>query len=535
MKRILLALVVVLASAALLVVATGASSDSPQGTYKIELDNAFGLTTGVDFKVAGVRVGTIKSIDLDQKTLHAVVTVQVTVGGFGSFRSDAFCQSRPQSLIGEYFVDCQPGQYGRVLKPGSTIPVTRTESTIPADLIQNVMRMPYRERLTLIINELGAATAGRSQDLEAALRRAVPALTQTDNLLALLANDAHTLQELTTNSDAVITALANNSAEVQRFITEANNTATATATQQANLQLTLARLPGFLEQLRPTLAQLSAALDANQPVVDNLNTAAGELNRLLTDLPPFSRSALPAIRSLGQASVTGKEAVTAAAPTVEALNQFARPTPELAQNLAIVLHDLDDRGRAVERDSRSPGGKGYTGLEALLQYVFNQTLAINVFGPLGHVLVADAFVDPLCSPYASPGTSAKALAQFGPSYRRCYSWLGPNQQGINEADPSNPGGCVPDPGGAPPGEPGPKTTVCKLRAASVATATDRRSASAAAPRTASAIAASRPAHGSRSARAPSPPRTAAASGTGTGAGSGDGTQVQQLLDYLLAP
>ena len=96
---------------------------------------------------------------------------------------------------------------------------------------------------------------------------------------------------------------------------------------------------------------------------------------------------------MGKASVTGKSAVEAAAPTVKALAAFAQPTPELAQNLAIVLRDLDNRSRAVEPDARSLGGRGFTGLEALLQYVFNQTLSINTFGPFGHLLAVDAFVD----------------------------------------------------------------------------------------------------------------------------------------------
>src|SRR5581483_577553 len=60
--------------------------------------------------------------------------------------------------------------------------------------------------------------------------------------------------------------------------------------------------------------------------------------------------------------------------------------------------------------------------------------------------------------YATPGTIAANLKQYGAAYRQCYSWLGPNQQGINEADPSNPGACVPDPGGAPPGRQGPQTS-----------------------------------------------------------------------------
>jgi ABC-type transporter Mla subunit MlaD len=322
------------------------------------------------------------------------------------------------------------------------------------------------------------------------------------------------------SADRVVTALANNKTQVQRFITEANNTATATAAQQANLASTLRLLPGFLEQLRPTLADLSVAARANQPVLANLNAAAPELALLLQNLPGFARAALPAVRSLGQTSLVGKPAVQAAGPTVADLGAFARHTPELAQNLAIVLRDLDDRGRAVEPDSRSPGGKGYTGLEALLQYVFNQTLAINTFGPFGHLLAVNAFVDPKCSPYATPATIAINLKQFGPSYRQCYAWLGPNQPAVNETDPTNPHACVPDPGGAPPGERGPKTTACKL------TAVDQP----AGDHTASAS------YTTRQRRASSAPRRAARNQPAPAtAQPANASAPARLLDYLLAP
>jgi phospholipid/cholesterol/gamma-HCH transport system substrate-binding protein len=467
MKRVLLSGAILAAVAAFIVFATGASRGTAAGTYKIEFDNAFGLVTGADFKVSGVPAGSISAISLDRKTMRALVTVQVSKPGFGQFHSDASCESRPESLIGEYYVDCNPGASGPVLRAGSTIPVTHTQSTIPADLVQNIMRLPYRERFSIIVNELGAAAAARGGDLQAALQRAVPALTETDSLLNLLANDSGTLQALTRDSNSVITALANNSKNVNRFIDEANRTAVATATQQANLRTTLARFPGLLEQLRPTLAQLGTTVTTNEPVLQNLNQASGQLNRLFTDLPAFSRSARPAIKSLGQASVTGKVAVTAAEPTVADLNNFAKPTPELAQNLSIVLQDLDTQNRAVEPDSRSPGGKGFSGLQALLWYVFNQTLAVNTYGPLGHMLAVDAFFSPMCSPYATPASISLMLKQYGAAYRQCYSWLGPNQPGVNETDPSNPGAAVPDPGGAPPGKTGPRTSAARLTAAMV--------------------------------------------------------------------
>jgi virulence factor Mce-like protein len=553
MKRVLASAAVLAAVVAFMILATGSGSGSGDPTYKIEVDNAFGLVNGADFKVAGVKAGTISAINLPSACVkgtptacRAVVSVQVTQDGFGAFRSDASCQTRPQSLIGEYYIDCQPGQYGKQLKSGATIPVTHTQSTIPIDLIGNIMRMPYRQRLTLIINELGAAVAGRSGDLEAALRRAVPALTETDNLLNVLANDSHTINNLTANANSVITELANNSKDVANFIDEANKAATTSATQSSNIAATWRQLPGFLEQLRPAMTKLESAATTNLPVVQNLNASATQLDRLFKDLPGFSHASVPAIKALGKASVTGKTAVIAARPTVAHLNQFAKPTPELAQNLRIVLDDLDNRSRAVEPDKRSPGGKGYTGLEALLQFVFNQALAINTYTPLGHELAVDAFIDPVCSPYADQATIAQNLATYGGQARRCYAWLGPNQIGINEPDPTNPGACVPDPGGAPPGEKGPSTPVCKLSAsaagaqdtASAASTKSKSSATSASTNQPAASAASSSSGGGSSPTSSSGTSSASSGTSSNGSSSSSGSfanQAQALLNYLLAP
>ncbi len=596
MRRILVSAAVLLAVGAFLVLTLGASGGSSAPTYKIELDNAFGLVNGADFKVAGVISGTIKSIGLcyDDKSahcqnpLHALVTVQVSQRGFGQFHSDAFCQSRPQSLIGEYFVDCEPGTTGKVLKAGSTIPASHTQSTIPADLVQNIMRLPYRQRFSLIINELGAAVASRSEDLQTALRRADPALAETDNLLALLASDARTIRDLNTNADSVITALANNKQQVQRFIIEANRTSTISATQAPAIQATWEKLPGFLQQLRPAMAKLGAAADAQDPVFQNLNAASANLNTFFHDLVPFSHESIPSLQSLGKASAVGKPAVEAARAPVAHLNQFAKPTPELAQNLAIVLRALDAHQRSnmaggpVEPDPRSPGGKGYSGLEGLLQYVFNITNAIDYFTPYGHMLGVDAFANQTCSPYQTPVTLAKALQSYQQqggdlnandprNPRTCYAFLGPNQQGVNELDPTwnqqdktpaNPSPCVPDPGGYPiqgygTHYYGPSTSACKLTPSPLPSSdqsnTKLKSANAA---TAAGGGGSAPSSGGGSGGPTSAanavtgvlgsiisgvgsPVKKATGAVGTPAGGAGGPvsggQAQQLLNYLLAP
>jgi virulence factor Mce-like protein len=522
MRRILVSVAVVIAAVVVVVLLTssgGGGSGDP--SYTITLNNAFGLINGEEFEVAGVPAGSISSITLDPKSLNALVHVSVSSGGYGTFHTDATCQSRPQSLIGEYFINCNPGTKGSpVLRNGGVIPVSHTFSTIPADLLQNVLRMPYRERLTLIINELGAGVAGNPANLQSALQRAVPALTQTDNLLALLAQDSHTIEDLTATADSVITALANNGNNVRRFVVAANNTAVDTATQRTNLQATFQNLPGFLQQLRPALADLGAAADANLPVLDNLNASSGEIDRLVKDLVPFSRAATPAIKSLGQASVTGHQAVVAAGPTVSALNQFSKPTPELAQNLAIVLHDLNSQSKAVEPDPRSPGGKGFTGIQSLLQYAFQQTNAIDYFGQFGHILAVDGFVS-MCTPYQSGATIAANLKIYGPSFRQCYQFLGPNQPGVNERDPTNPTGTIPDPGGAPPGEPGPTGSITTALASATPRATKR--AKGAAPTTSQAPTSTAPTTTLPPAASGGNPTTAPGPSSGSGSGSGSPT------------
>jgi virulence factor Mce-like protein len=537
MRRILLSAAVVLAAVVVVVAIVSSSGASASGggdpTYTIELNNAFGLINGEQFKVAGVPAGSISSISLDQKTLDALVKVQVSSGNYGTFHTDATCTSRPQSLIGEYYIDCTPGTPGAPVIPnGGRIPVSHTFSTIPADLLQNTLRMPYRERLTLIINELGAAVAGNPANLQSALKRAVPALTQTDNLLALLAQDSHTIQDLTSTANSVITALANNGRNVRRFVVTANRTAVASAQQRTNLQATFQNLPGFLQQLRPALANLGAAADANLPVLDNLNASSGQINRLFADLVPFSHSAKPAVKSLGQASATGHQAVVAAGPTVAHLNQFAKPTPELAQNLAIVLHDLNTQSKAVEPDSRSPGGKGYSGLEAVLQYAFEQTNAIDYFGQFGHILAVDAFAT-MCSPYSTGATIASDLALYGPSFRRCYQFLGPNQPGVNERDPTNPTGKIPDPGGAPPGEPGPTGSITTALNATAPRATRRRAKAktrvTSQPQRTGPTGTIPPSGGSGSGG------TGGSSGSGSGTGTGTGTGTTTTPSPTPAP
>ena len=118
MRRALVILGLITALSAY-VALTSSFGGARNDTYWVELDNAFGLIQGGDLKVAGVRAGQITDIRLDKRTKHALVGFRIDKDGFGSLRRDVHCESRPQSLIGEYFLGCLPGTSPQRLKPGA--------------------------------------------------------------------------------------------------------------------------------------------------------------------------------------------------------------------------------------------------------------------------------------------------------------------------------------------------------------------------------------------------------------------------------
>jgi virulence factor Mce-like protein len=419
---------VLVAAGAFVILTTGAGGDR-RGTYEVELDNAFGLIEGGDLKVAGVRAGQITKIRLDRRTKRALVGIRVDREGFGSLRRDVHCESRPQSLIGEYFLDCLPGTSPQRLKPGARIPVQQTASTIAPDLVNDILREPQRERLRIIVSELGAGVAGRGPELNAAIRRAIPALRETDRTLKLLGEQNQLLADLTVNADRVVGDLAANRKDVGRFVVEANDTAQASAERRPQIAAGLRKLPGFLEELQPTMKSLGRVADEQTPALRQLDAAAPQLTRFLDLLAPFAQASRPAIRSLGQASITGDKAAKAAAPTVALLNGVAAGTPEAAKDLSIVLRHLDDRKNAIEKDPRSPGGQGYTGLEALLQYVYDQTTSTAIYDKNSHIFKVALFASK-CANYAD----VEALEKDPSLATECGSYLGPNQPGITMPD-----------------------------------------------------------------------------------------------------
>jgi len=446
-RRVASALALVLAAAAA-VLALGAKSEDDGGskTYELLFDNAFGLTEGGDFKVAGVRAGQTSEFKVTKVNGRALalVTAEVTEPGLADLRKDAKCEIRPQSLIGEYFVDCQPGTSNERLPDGGRLPVARTSSTIAIDLVNDVMRRPYRERLRLIVGELGAGLAGRPGDLSNVLRRAHPALRETSETLRILGRQTDTIQTFIGDAHTVVGALEDRKRDVSRFVREAGRTAEISASRRDELGESFRRLPAFLAELEPYMGRLGDLTEAQTPVLRDLQSASDELDTFLTRLRPFTAEGRPAFRALGEMSAVGRRAVRKTEAEVRELRRLAKDAPGLAKPLRQFLQTIDDRARAVEPDERAaatgpPAGDkthttsrraGFTGMEAIWNYFYWQTLTTNPLDDIGHVLRLSILVNG-CSPY-SVKPSPELIDQ-------CNEFIGPTQPGVTTPDPTDSG------------------------------------------------------------------------------------------------
>jgi ABC-type transporter Mla subunit MlaD len=511
-------------------------------TYYIEVDNAFGVVNGSEVKVAGVNQGTVEELHINEGK-RAVVRVELN-GPLAQLGENTVCSLEPQSLIAEYFIDCAPKGPPLEEHEGSPeeraenpdIPVEQTRQTVQQDLVLSAMRQPFKQRLQLMLNEFGTALAGNPENLNAAIRRGAPALTQTRKVTRLLAGQNTIIRDLNANSDEIISKLNERSDDVVSFIREAGDVAEAGAERRDDLSRNFAQLDEFLAELKPTMTELNRVAVTGTPLMRDLRLAGPGLNTLARNLPAFNDATGDSLVSLAGASRVGERALRKGRDEIDQLKRSVRRSYSAADALAKFLADADDPRRAIEIDARvrretgrsssQPGTKntmGYTGLEGLLNYVYYQTGALNQYDDLSHLLhfsIFEVATGP-CEKYITGHEGVPSRGATGPpgspgytttrnfnNIHRCVAWLGPNQPGINQPDnlpPYHPSVC-------PEGSAAPE--LCNPSGSARAGASRKASVSARAER---APDTSTSDGGEPSGDAPEP----SGSGSGGGGGSGD--------------
>jgi len=394
----------VLAAAIVLVVESGGGR--PAYEVRAIFDDAASAVPGEEVRIAGAPVGTISSLSVTDNsglgspaacaTPHrgckAAVTFNINNSAFTPFHANASCAIRPQSLIGERYVDCNPGTLSAPPLPRINrgpaagtylLPVTHTSSPVDTDIVQDIYREPVAQQFSIIINELGTGLAARGSDLNAVILRADPALGYTDQVLKILARQNRQLAQLAHDSDVVLTPLARDRQAIKGFVTQANTTSVASAARATDIARSFQLLPAFLRQLRPLMVDLAGLADQGTPLFTSLNQSASALAQQYQNLAPFAAVARKSLISLGAAAQQQQPALLATLPLDQQLLKLGNAAVPSFTSLDRLTSSLDKTGA----------------IQQLMSLLFYGTAATNGFDSAGHYVRTEALIGG-CTGYA---------------------------------------------------------------------------------------------------------------------------------------
>jgi phospholipid/cholesterol/gamma-HCH transport system substrate-binding protein len=397
-RRLIPVALLVAAVVVIVLLVSGGGGSSNGYVVRAIFDNGAFMVTGEQVRVAGANVGEIKSVGVtmpgdvvayrDGEPVavpgKAFMEMEITDPGFQDFRSDATCQIRPQSLIGEKFVDCRPTLPRapgtppppplKEIEDGETgagqhlLPLGSNGTSVDPDLINDIQTLPYAQRFRLIFNELGAGFAGRGGDLEVLVKRANPVLRDVDRLFGILSDQRDELAQLSSDSAAILGPLARERRHVAGFFANAGAAAQASSERGEQLEEALQKFPTFLTEFRTTMRNLGGFADAATPVFEDLGKAAPSLTDATRTLTPFSEATTVALKSLGAAGEASGPIFAEADPVIRKTSELAKSGVKPTTELAKLTTNLKQTG----------------GWDSLVKLIYNTSASINGFDQYGH-------------------------------------------------------------------------------------------------------------------------------------------------------
>jgi phospholipid/cholesterol/gamma-HCH transport system substrate-binding protein len=337
------------------------------------MDDALGLRDGSKVVVGGVEVGRVKVALGDGDKVDADLEIDSEHAPVGR---DVRAYVTSVNLLGQKSLELDPGDVRKPAPNGFVIPAARLTPATDLDQVLDVLDTGTRARLTVLINEAGAAFTGRRQDFSALLKELPSSLSRGTAMLDRLVADHRTLADLLARSDRFVDTVTAERRHLARLLDTVGRTAETFATRRAQLRETLRRLPATLTTARAFLGDLQRTTVPLGPAARDIRATAKPLSDTLAQLEPFTKSATPALKQAVAISPKLTRLADGATPTlrkaVPTLNAVAQLSTDLAPVSDILMRSADN----------------------IIATAANWAHAIQFRDGLGHVFRAEVAVTP---------------------------------------------------------------------------------------------------------------------------------------------
>jgi phospholipid/cholesterol/gamma-HCH transport system substrate-binding protein len=213
LTKLMVFILVTTLATAVLVVTIGNLTFGETRDYKAEFVNATGVVKGDDIRVAGVKVGIVKDIEIVDRTR---ALVSFTVDEDTAVTGGTFATIRYRNLVGQRYIALtqQIGDTGR-LPDNATIPVDRTKPALDLTVLFNGFKPLFQALSPTDINKLSYEIVqvfqGESGTLEGLLQH-------TASVTSTLADRDQVISDLIVNLNEVLDHVGDRDQQLSRLI-----------------------------------------------------------------------------------------------------------------------------------------------------------------------------------------------------------------------------------------------------------------------------------------------------------------------------
>ncbi|UPK75867.1 MCE family protein [Nocardioidaceae bacterium SCSIO 66511] len=265
--KLLIFILVTTLATAVLAITIGNISFEDRQTYKAEFSDTTGLIKGNDVRIAGVRVGTVESVELGDDNQSSIVTMAVNKNTTLPQSTEATIKYR--DLIGQRYISLERGSKGSdsAMESGDMIPLSQTTEALDLSALFNGFKPLFQGLSPEDTNKLAS------------------------ELVQVLQGESGTIETLLSRTASVSQTFANRDKLIGSVITNFNDLLDTLNNRDEELDDTIVTLQRFMSGLNNDRGAITNALDS----IDDLTT---ETASLVTDVRPALTTDIKQLREL---------------------------------------------------------------------------------------------------------------------------------------------------------------------------------------------------------------------------------------------
>lgn len=321
--------------------------------YQVAFSDAKGVVPSrAELRLAGVKAGSVKQAKLVDGRAVLVLNLEKK---YAPMYKNAKVRIRPITPLEDMYVDIlsrgtpSAGKLGK----NDILPAQQTISPQQIGNILDTFDSPTRTNLASLLNQLGKGLNDGGKNLRWAFQELSPFFTNATSVLNAVAERRDNFKRFVTNFGGIAQELGRTDVQLAGFVKHGQEVLHTLAANDSPFASTLAQLPGTLQTMQRSFANLRATEAVLDPALQSLKPVAAQLPSGLDSLDSLANDATPAVRKLRTPVRSLRPLAASLRPTSRSLagvfSQLQTQAPQLDSGVVKTVPCLPTTGKLLSQ------------------------------------------------------------------------------------------------------------------------------------------------------------------------------------------